>query len=148
MTDNPWREIVTEWIDDGTGNYPLIARNDEGGMVQMGILDGKPGIGPMQLLLAALGGCTGVDIVSIMKKKRQPITAFKTVVRARRADDLPKVWTEIEVIYLIWGDGIDPKALEQAIQLSEEKYCSVGIMLGKAAPIRSSYRILKPGEAA
>ena len=112
----------------------------------MGTIDNQPGVSPMELLLVSLAGCTGMDIASILKKQRQPLAALKVRVRGKRADDYPKVFTELEVIYLVWGEGLDPKAVERAIQLSEEKYCSVGLMLGEAAPIRSSYQILHPGE--
>jgi putative redox protein len=112
----------------------------------MGKIDGKPGISPMELLLAGLAGCTGMDIASILSKQRQPFVDLKVQVRGKRASDYPLVYTELEVTYLLWGDGLDLNAVERAIQLSEEKYCSVGLMLSKAAPVRTSYRILKPGE--
>jgi putative redox protein len=140
--DNPWREVIAEW----KGETSFIGRNPAGGTVQMGKIDDKPGISPMELLLAGLAGCTGMDIASILTKQRQPFVDLKVQVRGKRSSDYPMVFTELEVTYLLWGEGLDPKAVERAIQLSEERYCSVGIMLGKAAPIRSSYRILKPGE--
>jgi putative redox protein len=140
--DNPWREVIAEW----KGETSFIGRNPAGGTVQMGKIDDKPGISPMELLLAGLAGCTGMDIASILTKQRQPFVDLKVQVRGKRSSDYPMVFMELEVTYLLWGEGLDPKAVERAIQLSEERYCSVGIMLGKAAPIRSSYRILKPGE--
>jgi putative redox protein len=85
----------------------------------------------MELLLAGLAGCTGMDIASILTKQRQPFVDLKVQVRGKRASDYPKVFTELEVTYLLWGEGLDPKAVERAIQLSEERYCSVGIMLGR-----------------
>lgn len=112
----------------------------------MSHLDGTPAVGPMQLLLAALGGCTGMDIVSILRKKRVDLADFKVKVSAERAQEYPMVWKDIEVTYLLWGENLKVKDVEQAIELSEEKYCSVGIMLGKSAAIKSTYRILKPGE--
>ena len=112
----------------------------------MGKIGDKPGVSPMELILAGLAGCTGMDIASILSKQRQAFVEMKVRVRGKRAEDYPKVFTEFEVTYLIWGEGIDPQAVERAIQLSEEKYCSVGLMLEKAAPIHSTYRILKPGE--
>ena len=141
--DNPWREVVAEW----QGNGAFIGRNATGGSVQMGTIDDVPGVSPMQLVLVGLAGCTGVDIVDILKKKRQPLKAFKVKVRGKRAEDYPKIYNEIEVTYLLWGVGIDPKAVEQAIKLSEEKYCSVGAMLRSVAAIRSTYRILSPEES-
>ena len=140
--DNPWREVIAEW----KGETSFIGRNPAGGTVQMGKIDDKPGISPMELLLAGLAGCTGMDIASILTKQRQPFVDLKVQVRGKRSSDYPMVFMELEVTYLLWGEGLDPKAVERAIQLSEERYCSVGIMLGKATPIRSSYRILKPGE--
>jgi putative redox protein len=142
--DNPWREVIAEW----KGETSFIGRNPAGGTVQMGKIDDRPGISPMELLLAGLAGCTGMDIASILTKQRQRFIDLKVKARGKRASDYPMVFTELEVTYLLWGEGLDPKAVERAIQLSEERYCSVGIMLGKAAPIRSSYRILKPGEEA
>jgi putative redox protein len=142
--DNSWREIVAEW----KGETSFTAHNPTGGTVQMGMIDGKPGISPMELLLAGLAGCTGMDIASILLKQRQPFVDLQVQVCGKRASDYPMVYTELEVTYLVWGDGLDSKAIERAIQLSEEKYCSVGLMLSKAAPIRSSYRILKPVDRA
>lgn len=140
MSEN-WREINTEWKGEGT----FISHNADGGTVQMGTLNGQPGVGPMQLLLAAIAGCTGGDIASILVKKRQPLVDLKIRVRGKMADTYPKIYTDIEVFFLIWGD-VEPQAVEQAIQLSEEKYCSVGAMLRESAKVTYEYRILKPGE--
>ena len=138
-----WREIEAEWHGGGT----FIGRNAAGGTVQMGKVDERPGVSPMELILVGLAGCTGVDIVDILEKKRQPLKALKVKVRAKRSEDYPKIYKEIEVMYLIWGEGIDPKAVERAIQLSEEKYCSVSAMLRMTADIKSSYQILNPVES-
>jgi putative redox protein len=142
--ENGWTEINAFW----KGEMTFIAENKAGGSVQMGTLDGKAGVGPMQLLLAGLAGCTGMDIVGILQKKRVKLTDMQVKVSAKRASDYPMVWTDIHVTYLLWGENIRPKDVEQAIQLSEEKYCSVGIMLEKTAHITSEYRILGPGEKA
>ena len=139
---NQWREIEAEWQDGGA----FIGRNVSGGTVQMGKLNDHPGVSPMELLLMGLAGCTGVDIVDIMAKKREPLKALKVKVRGKRAEDFPQIYKEIEITYLIWGDGIKSKSVEQAIQLSEEKYCSVGIMLSAVADIRSSYQIFSSEE--
>lgn len=140
--ENGWTEINAFW----KGEMTFIAENKAGGSVQMGTLDGKMGIGPMQLLLAGLAGCTGMDIVGILQKKRVKLTDMQVKVSAKRASDYPMVWTDIHITYLLWGENIRPKDVEQAIQISEEKYCSVGIMLEKTAHITSEYRILSPGE--
>lgn len=143
MTEG-WTEVTATWKDEMT----FVGQNTTGGTVQMGTLDGKPGVGPMQLLLVATAGCTGIDIVSILQKKRVNLTDMQVRVRGKRAADYPMIWTDIHLTYLVWGEDIQPKDVEQAIQFSETKYCSVGIMLGKSAKISSEFHILKPGEMA
>lgn len=139
MSDT-WREVSATW----NGELNFTGESDKGGTVQMGTEDEQ--IGPMQLLLTGLAGCTGIDIISILKKKRVTPTDFKIKVRGKRADKFPMVYTDIEVEYLLWGDNLKVRDVEQAIKLSEQKYCSVSIMLGKTSEIRSTYKILKPGE--
>jgi putative redox protein len=85
--------------------------------------------------------------VDILKKKRQTPTEFNVKVRGnQRIDSYPKAFTEFQLEYLLWGESLTVKDVEQAIRLSEDKYCSVGGTLAKAGPIHSTYRILKPGE--
>lgn len=139
-----WKEVVAEW----QGEMAFIGKNQTGGSVQMGVIDGQPGVSPMELLLVGLAGCTGIDVAHILKKKRAVLDDLKVRVRAKRADDHPMVYTQIEIEYLLWGQNLDPKAVEQAIELSEEKYCSASAMLGKTAELHSSYRILASGETA
>ena len=143
---NAWKEINTIW--NGADGYS--AENKSGAVVLMGKdKDGQPGLSPMEMLLAGLAGCTGMDIIDILRKKRQLPTEFKIMVRGnQKIDTYPKVYTEFQVEYLLWGENLVAKDVEQAIQLSEEKYCSVGGTLAKAGPIHSTYRLLKPGEAA
>jgi len=140
--ENKWTKLVATW----NGDMNFVAMNESGGQVQMGTINGVPGVGPMQLLLAGMAGCTGMDIVSILNKKRVNLEDFKVEIKALRATTYPMIWTDIEVMYLFWSNDIKSKDIEQAIQLSEEKYCSVSIMLGKSARIHSSYQVYKPGE--
>jgi putative redox protein len=135
-----WTKITANW----QGGMNFIGENQTGGHVQMGTFDEKPGVGPMQLLLVGLAGCTGMDIVSILQKKKVNLTDFKVEVEAKRADTYPMIWTDIHVKYLLWGNNIKTGDVEQAIRLSEEKYCSVSIMLGKSADIKSTYFINLP----
>jgi putative redox protein len=141
--DNPWREIDADWQGEGV----FLGKNPKGGTVQMGNREGSPGISPMELLLVGVAGCTGMDVASILTKKRQPLSDLKVRVRGRMIEDFPRVFDLIEIEYLIWGDGIDPAAVEQAIHLSEDKYCSASAMLKASADVSWSYRILKPGES-
>lgn len=132
-----WKEISVDWL----GDYAYHGINDAGGSLQLGTYEGKPGVSPMELLLFGVAGCTAVDVVSILTKKRKELRKFKVSVRGKRADQHPKVWTEIEVTYHLWGTDLDDKSVEQAIQLSEEKYCSASAMLSATAQIHSNYVI-------
>jgi len=102
------------------------------------IVDGDKAAGnsPMELVLIALCGCTGYDVVSILHKKREPFTSLEVRAAAERAADPPSVYTEIKLIYRI-GGKVSRKAVEDAVRLSEEKYCSVSAMLEKTAKITS-----------
>lgn len=99
------------------------------------------GPGPMGLVLVALAGCTAMDVISILQKQRQPVTGLEVVVTAERAPEHPRVYTGYELTYIVRGPGVDRQAVERAVSLSEERYCSVGAMLSQAAPIRHTIRL-------
>ncbi|PJF48678.1 MAG: OsmC family peroxiredoxin [Chloroflexi bacterium] len=105
------------------------------------------GLRPMELLAIGLAGCTAMDVLSILKKKRQEVTGFEVKVRAERAPDHPKVFTEILVEYVVRGRGVAPEAVERAIELSETKYCPAQGMLGRVVPIQHTYRIIEESAA-
>ena len=89
---------------------------------------------PMELVLIGLCGCTATDVVSILRKKREPFTSLEVRAQAERASEPPTVYTEIKLTYRV-GGKVAPKAMEDAIRLSKEKYCSVSAMLAKTAKI-------------
>lgn len=99
------------------------------------------GIVPMEMILMGLGGCTAMDVISILTKKRQEVTSFEIILHADRADEHPKVFTDITIEYVVKGKGLDPVAVERAVDLSENKYCPGMAMLRKAANIKTSFRI-------
>jgi len=101
------------------------------------------GARPIELVLYALAGCTGMDVISIMEKKRQKVTDFEVVVTGSQREDPPKIYTDIAVEYVLTGIDLAPAAVERSIELSEEKYCSVRGMLGPDVRITTSYRILE-----
>ena len=109
------------------------------------VLDGdrerNTGSGPMELLLLALGGCTGADVVTILKKKRQQLTALEIRVEGERAAEPPMVWTRLKVHYRLVGKSLDPRAVEHALELSRTRYCSVAATLARTAPIEWSHAI-------
>ena len=109
---------------------------------------GPEGASPMELVALASAGCTASDVISILQKKQQAVTEFEVHVLASRASDHPKVFTEIDLEYVVTGHNIDPKAVERAIELSLTKYCSVNKMLEHTAKINHHYRIVEVEPAA
>ena len=111
-------------------------------------LDAYPEVGgtgsgfrPMELFALGLGGCTAIDAISILQKKRQEVTAFEVRVNTERAAEHPRVWTHVLLEYIVTGKNIDPKAVERAIQLSHDKYCPAQNMLKETVRIESRYEI-------
>ena len=98
---------------------------------------------PMELLLVALGSCSGVDVVSILKKKRQEVSAYRVEVRGERRDEHPRSYKRMAVHHIVTGRNISEQSVAQAIQLSEEKYCSVAATLRPTAEIVSSFEIIE-----
>lgn len=96
---------------------------------------------PLELLLLGLAGCTGMDVVSILLKKRAPLRAFRLEVDASRAEEHPKVFTAIHLTFYLEGEGLKEKDVIEAIRLSQEKYCSASAMLSKACEITYEYKI-------
>ena len=112
------------------------------------VLDGAPEMGgrnlgmrPMEMLLIGMGACTSFDVVTILKKARQPITDCVAEIEAERADEIPKVFTRIHVHFVVTGKGLNPSQVERAVKLSAEKYCSASIMLGKSAEVTHDFEI-------
>lgn len=111
------------------------------------ILDSGPpfgenaGMTPMEFLLAGLGGCTGMDVISILRKKRQQVTEYRLEVRGVKAREHPKVYTEITIHHIIAGNDVSEEAVRHSIELSEERYCSAYAMLRKAAEIHTTFEV-------
>jgi putative redox protein len=98
---------------------------------------------PMELLLVALGSCTGVDVVSILKKKRENVTGYSVEVRGQRRTEHPRSYQRMELHHIVTGRNISERAVAQAIELSEQKYCSVAATLRPTVEIVSSFEIIK-----
>ncbi len=96
---------------------------------------------PVELLLIALGSCTAVDVINILKKKREQVTAYRVEVRGERRSEHPRHFTRMEVRHIVRGRNVSERALSQAIELSETKYCSVAATLRPTVEIISSYEI-------
>lgn len=100
------------------------------------------GFRPMELLLVGFGGCSGMDVISILRKKRQDVTGLEMNIQGEKTEDYPKVYKEVTIEYVVKGRGIQAEAVERAIELSLGKYCSVGATLAKSGRITHSYRII------
>jgi putative redox protein len=137
------KKIVVDWQRD----FKFIGKDENNLTVNFdtAIRSGGGGtaLSPMETLLACLGACTGMDIVLIMKKKRQNLSKFSVEVIGHRRDEDPMIYTDIEIKYILIGKGIMKEAVESAIKLSEGKYCSVSGMLKKAANIKTKYEIVE-----
>ncbi len=118
-------------------DIPIDASPEFGGSGQ--------GASPMELLLIALAGCTGLDVISILSKMRLNFARFELNIEGDRAEDHPKYFTQVTVVYRLWGDNLDEGKIRHAVELSMEKYCSVSHTIDKAAKV--DYRIeLNPAE--
>jgi len=123
-------EARTIWTDKDR----FVADATSGHALVMDASEVKTASTPMELVLIALCGCTAADIVNILRKKREPFTGVEVVAHAERAQGDPKVYTRVKLVYRVRGQ-VTHKAVEDAVRLSKEKYCSVSAMLGKTAKI-------------
>jgi putative redox protein len=101
------------------------------------------GFRPMELLLVAFGGCTGMDVISILRKKQQQVSGLEINVKGEKSDSNPKIYKTVHIEYVVKGKNVEKKAVERAVKLSLETYCSVGATLAKAGTITHVYRILE-----
>ena len=99
------------------------------------------GFGPMEMLLVALAGCTGINVISILQKKQQQVTAYEMRVNGILTEQFPRTFVEIRVEHFVTGHHVKPEAVARAIELSETRYCGVSVMLSKTARINHTYQI-------
>jgi putative redox protein len=130
---------AVKWI----GEQTFVATSPSGhALVMDSDRESNKAPGPMELVLMALGACTATDVVSILKKKRQKLEWLEVVCSGERAAEPPTVWTKLDIVYRLRGE-LDEGAVKHAIELSEEKYCSVAAMLKKTAKVSWRYEILR-----
>jgi putative redox protein len=118
----------------------FIARAGEGPAVVLDSSDGGSGPSPMEMVLIGVAGCSAIDVIMIMEKKRAQVTDFQVNIAGERAEEYPQRYTDIQIEYVLRGKGLKPKAVEQAIGLSETKYC--GAMASLNANFKTTYRIV------
>jgi putative redox protein len=127
-----------QWTD----NERFVGKASSGHAIVVDAGDPGSGNGPMELVLIGLCGCTATDVVSILRKKREPFAGVVVSAEAERASEPPAVYTKIHLVYEI-GGNVSHAAVEQAVRLSKEKYCSVSQMLSKTAEITFEIRYQK-----
>jgi len=136
-------EIALTWKGkmsfEGVGESGFVQKMDS----DTSVGGDNSGARPMEFIMIGLAGCTGMDVISILQKKKQPVKDFRVQIHAPRADEHPKVVTSAVIEYLVTGRDVDEAALLRAIELSAEKYCPAQAMLSKAFPMQLVYKILE-----
>ncbi len=127
------------WIP---GGKRFVSTDSTGHSVVMSTPDENTGMKPSELILSALAGCASVDVVNILEKKQSPLSHLEVQVSAKQDADPPWTFRKIHINFIVKGEGLTEKSVEQAIKLSEEKYCSVAATLRGVAEITTSYEIL------
>ncbi|MBT4553444.1 MAG: OsmC family protein [Candidatus Thioglobus sp.] len=134
-------KITVRWVNDMT----MVGESASGHAI---VMDGPEeaggnnlGIRPMEMLLLGMGGCTTIDVLSMLKKMREKVRDCRAEITAERADEHPKVFTKIHIHFVIEGTNLDEKKVGKAIGLSADKYCSASIMLGKTAVVTHDFEI-------
>ena len=128
-----WKQGMSFRGNAPTGSVDISAYPDVGGM--------GDGLAPVELVALGLGGCTAVDVISILQKKKQDVQNLQVRVTTERKEEHPKVWTRALIEYFITGKSVDPAAVERAIELSHDKYCIVQNMLKASVNIETRYEI-------
>ena len=124
-----------------TNGMQFIARAGKGPAVVLDSSEGGSGPSPMEMVLMGVAGCSAIDVIMIMGKKRAQVTDFMVNITGERAEEYPKRYTVVHIEFVLHGKGIKPKAVEQAIQLSETKYC--GAMASLNADFNTTFRIVE-----
>ena len=133
--------VTVRWI--GKGQFVAIDSSKHSAVLSTQDEENGVGMKPSDLLLAAVGGCSSVDVVSILQKKRQQLTGLEVHVNGQQDVDPPWSFRKIHVTYIVHGQSLSEKAVADAIRLSEEKYCSVSTTLAKSVEITTDYRIVE-----
>lgn len=134
-------KVKVQWA--GKGQYIAVDSSKHSVVLSTQDAENGTGMKPGEMLLVALGGCSSVDVVNILQKKRQHLTGLEVEVSGEQEPDPPWTYRVIRVLYTVRGRGLSEKAVADAIRLSEEKYCSVSNTLAKAVEIQTEFRIVE-----
>jgi putative redox protein len=135
--------VVLRNVDPGAGSGLVFdAITETGRGFVMDSASEPEGVSPVDTLLAALGGCCAMDVIGILRKKRQDVTGYEVRVSGERREEHPRAFTSIELVHRVRGRNLSAVAIEEAMRLSDTKYCSVFATLAPAVPITSRYEII------
>ena len=126
------------WVD----GMKFVGQSDPGHQIVMDGANPGEGPSPMEMVLMAIGGCSSIDVVSILEKGRQAVTGCKVDIQTERAETAPRVFKKIHLHYVVTGSDLADKQVARAVELSMEKYCSVSLMLEKAVEISYSHEVV------
>lgn len=136
-------------LTQASGNHrQFVATSGTGHHLLLDDAAGNTGAKPIELVAIALAGCTAFDVIGILRKKRQQVTGYEVKVEADQAANPPQVFTNVRIHHVLTGNDISAQAVEDAIRLSEEKYCSVGAMVQKSAEFHTTFEIVPVLEVA
>ncbi|NBN75797.1 OsmC family protein [Proteus sp. G2615] len=130
-------EARVKWVED----LSFVGESSSGHQIMMDGNSGDKAPSPMEMVLIAAGGCSAIDVVSILRKGRHQVTNCEVKLTSERREEAPRLFTDINLHFIVSGKELTDKIVERAVQLSAEKYCSVSLMLGKAANITHSFEI-------
>ncbi|PCQ34705.1 hypothetical protein CQA21_04575 [Proteus mirabilis] len=133
-------EARVKWVED----LSFVGESSSGHQVMMDGNSGDKAPSPMEMVLIAAGGCSAIDVVSILRKGRHQVTDCEVKLTSKRREEAPRLFTDINLHFIVSGKALTDKIVERAVQLSAEKYCSVSLMLGKTANITHSFEIKDP----
>jgi putative redox protein len=131
------KQAMAVWKD----GLAFEATAGSGFKVTMDTAEGRTGFSPMELLLVSVAGCTGMDVIDILRKKRQAVTGLEIRVTGTRAEEHPRKYTAIRIRYVVTGRQVDPEAVRRSIELSETKYCSVTATVSGTAKVTTEFEI-------
>lgn len=130
-------EARVKWVED----LSFVGESSSGHQIMMDGNSGDKAPSPMEMVLIAAGGCSAIDVVSFLRKGRHQVTDCEVKLTSERREEAPRLFTDINLHFIVSGKELTDKIVERAVQLSAEKYCSVSLMLGKAANITHSFEI-------
>ena len=143
MADRPTSSVELGW----QGGFKFASQDTHGHTLTVDAPQSEgdtfDGMMPGDLLLSSLGGCSGIDVVNILRRQRQDVTGLDISVKGEQLPDAPWTWVAVKLHYTVRGRGLRESAVRRAIELSEEKYCSIGATIGGRAEISSSYTIVE-----